>query len=427
MSSRSLIFGPLLIGAALLAAGCGEPPGSELPDPGSGSTGGAASSSLEGDLVATPAGPGVGVESALPVTAQKASGSPKVIYLVYADGKTPLPSMAYNACGGLAPKFQCTFAPTLLDCQQQIQAYLDRWYADFNVIFTLTRPTSGSYYTEVISSGGGAWCNTEQSVAGVAPFLCRDLNGGVAYTLAGGVSAHDTAVIIAQEQAHLLGLEHVSNDNDIMYPYICRTCDGFENKAVPVTGDRCDRQTQNSYQMMLDALGAWGGGAKPSAFGCVQDKQAPTLSFLEPQNGASMGHDFAVKVDARDDCGLTNVTLTVSPQGLTASAKNGPFEWDLSGIKGKQTLTATATDAAGHTTVATLNITAPADGQADDSAGAGMAGCAVASGAFGAAGLVPALGMLLVFAGRGRRGGTPRRRWVPGALAPVLGGRDRRA
>jgi hypothetical protein len=425
MLSRKLILGPLLIGVTLVVTGCGEPPRSESsevsepPDVGTGSIGGAAGSSLEGDLIATPPAAGVAVESALPATAQNAAASPKVIYLVYADGKTPLPSMSYNACSGQAPKFVCTFASTLLDCQQQIQAYLDRWYADFNVIFTLTRPTSGSYYTEVISSGGGAWCNAEASVAGVAPFLCKDLHGGVAYTLAGGASAHDTAVIIAQEQAHLLGLEHVSNENDIMYPYICRDCDGFENKSVPVTGDRCDRDTQNSYQMMLTALGAWGGGTKPSAFGCVQDKQPPTVSFLEPSNGAAMGHDFAVKLDAHDDCGLTGVTLSVSPQGLTASATNGPFEWDLTGIKGKQTITATATDSAGHTTVATLNITAPSDGDMAEPVGMSGAGCTVASGAFGAAGLIPSLAMLMVFAGRARRTGTPRRRWVPGALAPI--------
>ena len=166
---------------------------------------------------------------------QGSAPAPKVIYLVYADGKTPLPATNYDACSGLAPKFECTFGKTLLDCQQQVQAYLDRWYADFNVIFTLTRPTSGSFYTEVVSSGGGAWCNVDSTVAGVAPFLCQDLHGGVAYTLDGGANAHDTAVIIAQEQAHLVGLEHVSDTNDIMYPYICQSCDGFENQAVAVT------------------------------------------------------------------------------------------------------------------------------------------------------------------------------------------------
>src|SRR5262249_26272512 len=143
---------------------------------------------------------------------------PAVFYLEYADG-TKQPSVNYDACpGAVAPKFDCTFAATLADCQRQIQSYLDRWYADFNIIFTLTRPASGKYYTEVVSSGGGAWCNVANNVAGVAPFLCKDLGGGVAYTFEGGASAKQTAVIIAQEQAHLLGLEHTSSAHDIMLP-----------------------------------------------------------------------------------------------------------------------------------------------------------------------------------------------------------------
>jgi len=416
---NKLTLGSLALGASLLALGCGEPPDAETAPAIEGEADGGSGSHLVGDLVPVQSAPEVAVESGLPAGAAKASTpAPKVIYLVYADGKTAMPPLNYNACGGLAPKFTCTFAPTLLECQQQIQAYLDRWYADFNVIFTLTKPTSGTYYTEVVSSGGGAWCNVDASVAGVAPFLCKDLRGGVAYTLDGGKSAHDTAVIIAQEQAHLLGLEHVSSDADIMYPYICRNCDGFQNKSVAVTGDRCDRQTQNSYQMMMDTLGAWPGGPKPSAFGCMEDKQPPQLSFLTPQNGASMGHDFAVKLDASDDCGLSKVTLAVSPQGLTASAKTGPFEWDLTGISGKQTITATAVDNSGHQTVVTLDVVAASDNLVEDQAPSmGASGCTVASGAFGAAGLLPSLAMLLIFAGRGRRNGHPRRRWVRGALA----------
>ena len=93
-----------------------------------------------------------------------------------------------------------------------MQSYLDRWYADFNVVFTLTRPTSGQFYTEVVSSGGGAWCGVDAKVAGVAPFLCKDIAGGVAYTFMGGEDAKQTAVIIAQEQAHLVGLEHTASE-----------------------------------------------------------------------------------------------------------------------------------------------------------------------------------------------------------------------
>jgi len=401
------------------AAGCGEEPDLTIapgaPHP---------ASALSGDLVAAPAPLGIAAETAPVVASDKIAPAPKVIYLVYADGKTPLPATNYNACSGVAPKFECSFGTTLLDCQQQVQAYLDRWYADFNVIFTLTRPTSGSFYTEVVSSGGGAWCSVDSSVAGVAPFLCQDLHGGVAYTLDGGANAHDTAVIIAQEQAHLLGLEHVADTNDIMYPFICQGCDGFENQAVTTSGDRCDRQTQNSYQMMMAALGSWGGGPKPSAFGCINDSAPPTVSFLSPGNGERMGHDFSVKLEVRDDCDLAGVTINVEPQGLSATANKGPYEWDLTGIDGNQTITVTAADSAGHSTTATLAVFAPAAGQASESGSpsSGAVGCTMASGAFGAAGSIPGLAMLLLFIGRSGRAGRSRRsggrpRVVPGALA----------
>ena len=61
------------------------------------------------------------------------------------------------------------------------------------------------------------------------------------------------------------------------------------NADSAVTGDRCDRPTQNSYQMMKKALGDWPGGPKPSAFGCIEDTQAPTVRFLTPGDGAQQG------------------------------------------------------------------------------------------------------------------------------------------
>jgi Bacterial Ig domain len=413
-SSNRLLVAAWAAFSVMAGAACGEL--SDGVDPAATSVDGAVQGKpLHGDMVAlaTPLLGGVTVDHAL----SNSGSQPKVIYLVYADG-TQLPNAAYDACTGTAPKFNCSFGSSLLDCQRQIQTYLDRWYADFNVIFTLTRPSGGNYYTEVVSSGGGAWCGVAATVAGVAPFLCQDLHGGVAYTLDGGGSAHDTAVIIAQEQAHLLGLEHVSDTNDIMYPYICQNCDGFENQAVATTADRCDRETQNSYQMMLKALGAWSGGTKPSIFGCIDDTHPPTVSFASPANGASMGHDFSVKVNASDDCDLASVAIEVMPQGLSATAKKGPYEWDLTGVDGAQTITVTATDGSGHATVATLHVSAPAGTQtfASDQTASPAAGCAVASGAFGAAGLLPSLTMLLIFAGRARRPAR-RKRLITGALA----------
>jgi hypothetical protein len=371
---------------------------------------GGASMSLHGDMAA-PASSDV-------ETVQGALGSgnghdPKVIYLRYADG-TETHTANYDACTGTVPKFVCNFAPTLVECERQIQAYLDAWYADFNVIFTLTRPTSGKYYTEVVSSGGGAWCKVDDKVAGVAPFLCKDLNGGVAYTFQGGRTARETAVIIAQEQAHLLGLEHTNNPHDIMYPTISTDTMGFVNDDSPVNGDRCDRETQNSYGMMKKALGEWPGGPKPSAFGCMEDTQAPSVRFLSPGSGDKMSHDFAVKVDVRDDCDIKTVEIKVMPQGLTAVATAAPYEWDLTGINGAQTITVTATDGSGRTGTATLDVTAPETREQLGPGDEAGSGCNVASGAFSAVGLVPALAMMLLFSGRHRRS---RMRRVDGALS----------
>jgi hypothetical protein len=364
------------------------------------------------DLVAAVAPEPTPGEPTFQSAVKSGAGEPKVFYLHYADG-TALPKANYDPCSGKTPpKFVCQFAPTLVECQRQIQVYLDAWYADFNIVFTLTRPTGGKYYTEVISSGGGAWCDVGAQVAGVAPFLCKDLDGGVAYTFRGGQTAKETAVIIAQEQAHLMGLEHTKSPRDLMYPTICTDCDGFPKTAETVDGDRCDRASQNSYQMMMSALGPWPGGAKPSPFGCVDDQSPPVVKFLTPSDGATMGHDFSVKLDVRDDCDLAKVQIAVSPLGLTATAHKPPYEWDLTGINGPQTITVTATDAGGRSAVATLAVKVP-EGRGEGEIADPGAGCTVSSGAFGAIGLFPSVAMLLLFSGHRRS----RFRRVPGELS----------
>jgi hypothetical protein len=289
---------------------------------------------------------------------------PRVIYLFYADGN-PLPKTNVNACHGTPPKFHCSFGTSQLDCQKQIQSYLDRWYADFNVIFTFTRPTSGRFYTEVVSSGGGAWCGVEAKVAGVAPFLCNDLDGGVAYTFLGGDDAKQTAVIIAQEQAHLVGLEHTISTDDLLLPTVCSHCDSFQNSDNPVTGDRCNRITQNSYEMMKDRLGEWSGGPKPSAFGCQDDSKPPAVQVMGPGNGSTVGHDFTMHVKAMGDCEVTRVDVSVMPQVLRAVAVTPPYDWDLTNIRGAQTISVTATDTRGRTATTSILVNAPSAATSD--------------------------------------------------------------
>ena len=317
----------------------------------------AAAGALSADLQVVSPG-----ETFLEATDPAAAGAPKVVYLYYSDGNR-LPASSPDPCDGAPPKFACQFGASLKDCQMQVQSYLDRWYADFNVVFTLTRPTSGWYYTEVVSSGGGAWCAAAANVAGIAPFLCNDLSGGVAYTFMGGQSAKETAIIIAQEQAHLVGLEHTLSNKDIMDPTICSGCDGFENVANKISKDNCGRATQNSYQMMKDRLGGWAGGVKPTPFGCDNDRVAPSISIVTPADGASVATTFVLRAEASDDCRVKTVSVRVSPMGLQASSSSPPYEWTLNRIKGQQTITVTATDPSGKST--TTSITVNAGGAVD--------------------------------------------------------------
>ena len=389
---------------------------------------------LSNDLVPVPALPELpaatdpGDGTTAPVEILEAAGDPttggrpKVFYLNYADGKA-LPRTNPNPCQATAPKFTCSFAPTLVECQRQIQAFLDKWYADFNVIFTLTRPTSGTFYTEVVSSGGGAWCGAASNVAGVAPFLCEDLAGGAAYTFLGGKNAKETAIIIAQEHAHLVGLEHTASTKDIMDPTICPNCDGFENVVNRVQNSHCGRNTQNSYQMMKDRLGVWTGGIKPTPFGCDHDTQAPLVRIQAPIDNATVSGNFPLVVQASDECKISRVSVTVSPMGLQTQSTSSPFEWTLTKIKGRQTITVTATDPSGKTSTASVTVNAPgsptspgpdggSDGAAESSDGgltqnpAAAAGCACDAGGTAAPGQVrgwAAAGLLLLAVTLARR------------------------
>lgn len=324
-----------------------------------------------------------GSSSAIGVVASglTAAPEPKVIYLAYADGKSEQKTSP-NPCPGPAPKFVCQFAPSLNSCQQQIQAYLDRWYADFNVVFTLERPTSGTYYTVVISSGGGSWCGAKENVGGLAPFLCSDLAGGVAYTFSGGRTAKETAVIIAQEQAHLVGLEHSMSTQDVMYPTICTDCDGFEHADSKVSGDVCGRTQQNSYQLMHDRIGAWTAGVKPTPFGCSADSSYPSVTILQPSDKATVDSTFVLSVRASDDCKIARADIQVTPMGLKATSTSAPFEWTLTRIKGQQKITVSVTDPSNKTSTTSITVNAP--GTTATPAGTGGAGAAGGAGGAGA-------------------------------------------
>lgn len=209
--------------------------------------------------------------------AGRAPGKPAYLWLWYADGKA-LPQYA-QYCGDLAPPpaYQCNFGSSLQDCQRQVQAYLDAWYKDFNLVFTLTRPASEDFYVIVITSGWpqcaaraaqltGAIASNE---GGIAPGDCLDSPSQTAFAIQCGSNAHDCATIIAHEHGHLVGLVHTTSTLDVMNASVQSTAAGFLDQPSATVADlsnMCGVDQQISYQKMLAALGPWSGGAKPVLF-----------------------------------------------------------------------------------------------------------------------------------------------------------------
>jgi len=277
------------------------------------------------------------------------SGKPAYLWLWYADG-TAMPAYAPN-CSNLAPPpaYQCNFGDGpnagLQDCQQQVQAYLDDWYQDFNLVFTLARPPSDDYYTIAITS---AWpmCATtaaqltgglSNNEGGIATMNCLDNVAYTAVAIQCGTNAHDCAATIAHEHGHLVGLVHTTSKADVMNPSVQSTATGFPNASSPVVQDlanACNESEQNSYHSMLLALGSWPGGAKPTLFPLVDaavvsepagspDAALPNTADAATEVGRSepeSGTDGGIALVAGLDAFSRAAPVTAGPELPTATA-----------------------------------------------------------------------------------------------------------
>jgi hypothetical protein len=175
----------------------------------------------------------------------------RIVHLWYADGsEVPTPSLPCNS--HRPPAYSCAFATSRADCQAAVQVHLARWYERFNVHFTVVAPPSDVAHDTIIITGEGDWCGPV--AGGLAPVTCEALAAGTAWAFTCGESAHTCAAVIAQEHAHLLGLEHTDSPADVMSNPVSALCLGFEDRDNVVVAGRC-RRRQNSFALMRERLG----------------------------------------------------------------------------------------------------------------------------------------------------------------------------
>lgn len=99
-------------------------------------------------------------------------------------------------------------------------------------------------------------------------------------------------------------------------------------------------------------------GMASGSGGGTSDTAPPTVSFTSPTAGATLSGTVNVQVSASDNVGVTSVSLSVDgvPGGTDASSPYA-FQWDTTLVKnGSHTLTATASDAAGNASSASITV-----------------------------------------------------------------------
>jgi Bacterial Ig domain len=331
-----------------------------------------------GDLV-LPASSGIGVHEAAVTNGDGPNGA-HIIFLNF-DGATITPDSSFrdnsaanqsqipNSTSTVAAFDATPYAPafTQATAEAAITNYFKGFYAPFNVQVVTTRPT-GVRYTMCMIGGSPSEIGIGQGAAGIAPLDCGNTNEpDICYAFSSVLDPSNTgsateslkaiAVTCAQETAHTFGLGHTTNMNDIMYPQLTFTANGFAMGPQTLQNDgsgQCSAPatTQDSYNMLMGVIGP--------ASGTPMTGPTPTVAFVTPTDGSTVPLTFDIIVAASETGGsIAHVDIDAMGQSL-GSLTAAPYK--LTGITAPQdgmyTLTATAYDAAGAFQAASVTFTA---------------------------------------------------------------------
>lgn len=320
-----------------------------------------------------------------------------------------------------------TFAPYGDDDKRSavMQAVRADW-ADYDVLVTDSRPSSGSYTMNMV----GPTNPFDDDRLGVAPLDCGDSQTHSNITFAfhsgsDGFSAAITATTISQEVAHSYGLEHVNEPGDIMNPYNAGGDPGFSDTCLPLSDTPlCPTQheaecgsssEQNAHRELIARFGT-----------AIPDGNAPDVTISSPSDGweFAIDSDFTIEVDVSDDVGVQHIVLYNNGQEIETD-DGEPWGWDITSVpEGEYEFHVEAIDFSGNVgysnVVGVLVTDNPVNPDTDDD-GTGMVepgtlpspfvpmqsrgeeGCACSSNGVGDGGRPPTwLTALLLFAARRR-------------------------
>ena len=221
-------------------------------------------------------------------------------------------------------------------------------FAPFDVRIVDERPSTGDYVMVVVTPtnpfGNG--------VTGVAVDDCGDAAGQrdvvFAFFRAGEAPATDVATTIAQEVGHSIGLEHVDDAADVMYPIAAGFDPYFNDDCLALSSAAgcaaqhevfCEQpDQQNAFAELMARFGPAGDDGEP-----------PTVMLSGPDDDTvRAGTDVDLRVEAFDDTFVDRVQL-LEGNTIVGEDRAPPYLFTVTDIEpGEYEIVAVAIDAAGN-------------------------------------------------------------------------------
>jgi hypothetical protein len=205
-------------------------------------------------------------------------------------------------------------------------------FAAYDVIVVDTRPSSGNYTMAMVGPYEAG------TVLGIAPLDCRDsFPNNIVFAFHGdgdGYTSTAQANTISQEVAHSYGLEHVSDQRDIMYPVSTGGDPVFLDVCVPIVpspdiicgdqhDDHCPAGEQSSHRELLDRFG-------PTM---PLDPTEIVVEIVEPGDGDELeiAAPFDIVAQSIDGRPFANVVLFVDESNIGGRTQS-PYTWRVEGL-----------------------------------------------------------------------------------------------
>lgn len=229
-------------------------------------------------------------------------------------------------------------------------------FLPFNVEILTADPGAATSHFEVMITGGSSTqLNPQLSAGGVAPFIsCNaQYNNGLSFVFA----ANDMEFLcgaVAQEAAHVWGLDHELNKDDPMTYLDLGSSKRFQNvdaqchdgNIQPIPTCRCGNAKQNSYQYMLQTFGA-------------SNLPPATVAIATPVEGQWVKPGFPVRAQIMSEItGMGGGALSIDGTQTSMVAAAAPLSFNapttLAG--GEHTVTVTATDGGSRSAMASVHV-----------------------------------------------------------------------